>query len=193
MTLEYSGRLLCLCLAAFFLVHLAVGLMVSLFTARAVKMVERTTLPASQVSGWLLTLRLLPPRSGFFRRAHTLHPQLFVVGAGYGRRRGRLRLSGFRFSGAGSVVYFVCAAGLPLPPDPCATSTAARVNRVVPAWKVKSSPVWVMEGTSGSLMLAGILRPRLFVSRKVMSVLLAGAAGRSSSGMNVATSFHGTT
>jgi Zn-dependent protease with chaperone function len=33
------------------------------------------------------------------------------------------------------------------------------------------SPVWVMEGATGALMLAGILRPRIFISRKVMTAL----------------------
>ena len=41
MTLPYAGRLLCLCLASFFLINLAAGLLVRIFARLAIRMAER--------------------------------------------------------------------------------------------------------------------------------------------------------
>ena len=54
----YVTRFLCLCLACFFLVHLAVGLFVSLTASWAIRRASR--MDARPAARFLLALRLLP-------------------------------------------------------------------------------------------------------------------------------------
>jgi Zn-dependent protease with chaperone function len=168
MTLEYSGRLLCLCLATFFLVHLAAGMLVLAFAARAVKMAERTT--ARTASRLLLVLRMLPPVSAIFVVVTLCIPSyLWLEPEMAGEDAGFVCLAA---SFLGLVIWGISTVR--------AVRAAARSARYISRCQSNASsatfeaadePVWVMEGATGSLMLTGILRPRLFISRKVMTVL----------------------
>src|SRR5437763_4852832 len=62
--LAYPLRLLCLCLAAFFLVHLAMGLVVLAITPAAVRRAQRMS--PRLATRWLLTLRLVPLACSLF-------------------------------------------------------------------------------------------------------------------------------
>lgn len=170
MTLAYPLRLLCLCLAAFFLVHLAVGLVVLAITPVAVRMAERIA-PRS-AARWLLALRLVPLACSLFVVAALcvpsylwLEPEATAEEAGFACLASAL---------LGLAVWGVSIAR--------GVRAAARSLRYIDRCQRAGfrtqlegdpSPVWVMEGRTGFLMLAGIVRPRLFISRKVMTALSA--------------------
>lgn len=168
MTLAYSLRLLCLCLAAFFLVHLAVGLVVLAISRAAVRRAERMA-PRS-AARWLLALRLAPLACSLFVVAVLcvpsylwLEPEAVAEEAGFAcLASALLGLAVWCFSIARGVRAFVRS-----------LRYIGRCQRVGFGTRVEGdpSPVWVMEGATGALMLAGILRPRLFISRKVMTAL----------------------
>lgn len=170
MILAYPLRLLCLCLAAFFLVHLVMGLIVLAITPRAARMAERMT-PRS-ASRWLLYLRLFP-----------LACSLFVVAA--------LCVPSYLWlepEATPEEVGFVCFGAALLGAVVCSVSTARGIRAALRSLRYadrcerfglktelpgNSAPVWVTEGAAGSLALTGILHPRIFISREVLSALSA--------------------
>jgi hypothetical protein len=163
-------RLFCLCLAAFFLVHLAVGLVVLAISPAAVRRAERTR-PRS-AARWLLALRLAPLACSLFVVAALCIPSyLWLEPEAAGEEAGFACLAS-AFLGL-AVWCFSIARGV----RAAARSLRyiERCQRVGFGTRLEGypSPVWVMEGSTGSLMLAGILRPRLFISRTVMAVLSA--------------------
>jgi len=170
MTLAYPLRLLCLCLAAFFLVHLAMGLLILAFTPAALRRAEQIA-PRS-AARWLLALRLLPLACSLFVVAALcvpsylwLEPEIAVEEAGFACLASAL---------LGLVVWCISIAR--------AVRAAAGSLRYIDRCRRTGfgirlagdrSPVWVLEDTSGSLMLAGIVRPRIFISRRVLTALSA--------------------
>ena len=172
MTLPYPMRLLCLCLAAFFLVHLAVGLVVLAIQTAAVRMTERAT-PRS-AARWLLALRLFPLACSLFVVATLCVPSYLWLEP----------------EATAEEVGFVCLLSALLAVAVCGVSIARglragvqsvcyinRCQRAGIRTRVLEdpSPAWVIEG--GSLMLAGIMHPRIFIPRKVMSSLSADQLG----------------
>jgi hypothetical protein len=168
--LAYPLRLLCLCLAAFFLVHLAVGVVVFAITPAAVRWAARVV-PRS-ATRWLLALRLVPLACSLFVVAAFCVPSyLWLEPEAAAERVGFVCLAS---AFLGLVVWCVSIAR--------GVGAAARslhyIDRCQRAGlrtqlEGDPSPVWIMEGGTGSLVLAGILRPRLFVSRQVMTSLSA--------------------
>jgi Zn-dependent protease with chaperone function len=167
-TLAYPLRLLFLCLAAFFLVHLAVGLVVLAISPAAVRRVERIA-PRS-AARWLLALRMAPLACALFVVAALcvpsylwLEPEAAAEEAGVACLvSALLGLAVWCFS----IVRGVRAAARSL-------RYIDRCQRAGFGTRLAGdrSPVWVMEGAAGYLMLAGIVRPRLFISRTVMTAL----------------------
>jgi Zn-dependent protease with chaperone function len=167
-TLAYPLRLLCLCLAAFFLVHLAVGLLVLALTPAAVRRAERIA-PRS-ATRWLLALRLAPLACSVFVVGGFCIPSyLWLEPETAAEQAGLVCLTSALLGLA--AWCFSIARGV---------RAAARALRYVDRCRRvgirtqhqgDSSPVWIMEGATGSVMLAGILRPRLFISRQAMTVL----------------------
>jgi Zn-dependent protease with chaperone function len=167
-TLAYPLRLLCLCLAAFFLVHLAVGLVALAITPAAVRMAERMT-PRS-AARWLLTLRLAPLACALFVVAALcvpsylwLEPEAAAEEAGFACLASAL---------LGLAVWCISIAR--------GVRAAARSLRYIDrcqraGFRIRlegdPSPVWIMEGAAGSLLLAGIFRPRIFISQEVLAAL----------------------
>jgi Zn-dependent protease with chaperone function len=168
MTLAYTFRLVCLSLAAFFLVHLAVGMLVLAISPAAVRLVER--IPARSAARWLLTLRLLPLASSLLAVAAFCIPSYLWLEPEATAEETSLVCLALALLGF-SVWAFSIARGVR-----AAVRSLRYIDRCQRAGfgtrlKGDPSPVWVMEGATGALMLAGILRPRIFISRKVMTAL----------------------
>ena len=82
MTLPYLFRLLCLCLACFFVVHLAAGLAVGLCSRPLFRRAGRRKPRAA--ARLLLFWRLLPAGAALVAVAGTLRAQLSVARASHG-------------------------------------------------------------------------------------------------------------
>src|SRR5690349_1203168 len=72
MILAYPLRLLCLCLATFFLAHLVLGLAVSILAPAAIRILRRVR--SAQAARLLLGLRLLPVAGSLFLVAAVCAP-----------------------------------------------------------------------------------------------------------------------
>jgi len=168
MTLSYLLRLLCLCLASFFLVHLALGLAVSLLTPAAIRFAER--LRPRQAAGFLLAVRLFPWAFSVLVVIGLCTPSYLLLEPAATQEE----------------VGFACLAAALL----CVASIARSAIRCVRAARRslgyirycqmvgrqehlagESAPVWVVEGSAPFLVLAGILHPRLIISRPVVNAL----------------------
>ena len=167
MILPYAWRLLCLCLATFFLVHLALSLLMRALAPWILRRTERmgTRQPASAAALLLLAVRLFPPAFAI----------AFVVGLclpsflAYESERGA-ETAGAPFLAAAAFGASVWALSL-------ARSVRAliRSQRCMPRGAATlaggSEAVWLWEGSMPFVGLAGILRPRVIVSRSVTRAL----------------------
>jgi Zn-dependent protease with chaperone function len=164
----YLLRFVCLCLASFFVVHLALGLAVWLASAWAVGAAERMKPRAA--ASFLLLLRLLPSGAAIFVVAGLCAPSYLLLEPAATREE----------------VGVVCLLAAAL----CVASLARAVTRAARAVSrslgyvrycqfvgqpaclgTEFSPALVVEGAQPLLVLAGILHPRLLVSRGVVSAL----------------------
>lgn len=163
MNLAYLPRLFCLALASFFLIHLAAGLALSLVAPAAIRLAERMRPRAA--ARLLLSLRLLP--AGF---------ALFVVAAlcvpSY------LRLEPDATAEPIGIVCLAAAlAGIAL----WGTSLAGGVRAIAGSIRYirhcertgqRTRPsVWVIDESEPLVALAGIVHPRLIISRAVIRAL----------------------
>jgi hypothetical protein len=168
MIAPYFLRLLCISLAAFFLIHLALGVLVRLFSAAAVRAAEG--LSPRRAASFLLAVRLLPSACAFAMVAGLCVPSY-------------LR---FEQRAGGEEVGLACIAAALL----CAACFAIAAVR---SWRAASrslgyirycemvgrrtclgadaSPAWVVDGPAPFLVLAGIVHPRLMVSKDVVTAL----------------------
>lgn len=166
----YLFRLMCLVLAAFFLVHLVVGVIVSLIAPAAVRMTER--IRPSLAARALLALRLFPAGFAIVVVAALcvpsylwLEPEVIAEHIGFGCLTAAV---------LGAAIWGVAIArGLR------ATARSLRYVRNCQRAATKTQfrgdvpPVWVVEGAAPLLALAGVIHPRLVVSREVVSALSA--------------------
>jgi len=161
---------LCLSLAAFFLVHLAVGLMVLAITPAAVRKAGRIA-PRS-ATRWLLALRLAPLGCSVFVVAAFCVPSYLWL-----EPETAVEQVGFVCLGSALLGLAVWCVSIARVVRAAARSLRyiARCRRAGISTELEGdpSPVWIMEGATGSLMLAGIVRPRLFISRRVITALSA--------------------
>jgi Zn-dependent protease with chaperone function len=168
MNLPYSLRLLCLCLASFFLVQAALGLVVWLAAPKAIRLAE--TMRPRIAARLLLLLRLLP----------TLLAAFLVLGLGV---PSYLWLE--PRTAEESVSIACCVAALLGGAIWCFSITrvlhaALRSNRYARDCKRigreicregAAVPTSVLEVETPVLALAGVFRPRVLVSRSVLNVL----------------------
>jgi hypothetical protein len=145
MTISYAVRLVCVSLAAFAVIFLAVGAMVSLCAGMARRYAER--LNAVSAAGMVLALRLLPAGLAAFLVAAVCVPS-------YVRYEPREE-----FEQAGKLCL-VLAMG-----SACLMGAAAR--RAFRAWRQSSGAQVKL------LALVGVLRPRIVVSEAARSCLAA--------------------
>jgi hypothetical protein len=168
MTAPYVVRLISICLAAFFLIYLAAGLVVSFLTPFAVRIAERVR-PA-RAARLLLALRLLPLGFAAVAVAGLCVPSyLWLEPAGTSEEVGLACLCAALLAGAGWVVSFARswrAAARSLGYIRYCRSAGHRASL-----GLESEPAWVVEGGKPFLVLAGILQPRLMVSSGVVEAL----------------------
>ncbi len=171
MTLPYLLRLLYLCLAAFFLVHLVLALGVSLLAPAAIGWAER--MRPRQGSRFLLALRLFPWACSLLVVAGLCAPSYLLLEPAATREEVSL---------ACLVAAFLCMALAVLSAVRCVRAARRSLGYIRYCQAVgreerlagESAPVWVVEGSAPFLVLAGIVHPRLIVSRPVVDALPAG-------------------
>ena len=168
MMTPYLLRLLCLCLAAFFVIHSALGLVVSLGGALATRAARRMR-PRS-AGRFLLALRLLPAALALLVVGGLCVPSYLWLEPE----------SGAEEVGAGCLAAAILAAAL------WALSTARGVRAAIrSARHARQSerlgrrstlpgsplPVWIVDAPAPLLALVGVFGSRLLISRPVMSAL----------------------
>jgi len=170
MILPYMARLVCLCLAAFFLVHAGCGMTISLLTPIAVRFAGR--MAPVNAARLLLALRLLPPAAALFVVVGLCTPSyLYLEPKGAPEEMGLTCLS---------------AAFLSLAAWGCSSARAARAvvrsARHTRQCRERSREIrlpgerqagWVIDGSSPCVMLTGLLRPRIVISTSVVAALSA--------------------
>jgi Zn-dependent protease with chaperone function len=171
MTLPYLLRLMCLCFACFFLLHLAIGAAVSLLVPAVLRRAEQ--MRPRQATRVLLAVRLLPPVFSAVVVLGLCAPSYLLLEP----------------VATNEEVGWGCLAAALL----CAASFALSIYR---GWNAgrrsigyvrycqlvgrqellpgENTLVWVIEGSAPFLVLAGILKPRLIISRPVVNALPSG-------------------
>ncbi|MFZ0638981.1 MAG: M56 family metallopeptidase [Candidatus Acidiferrales bacterium] len=167
MILPYTLRLLCLCFASFFLIHAALGLAVWTATPGAIRIGE--SMRPRSGARFLLALRLLPATLAAFVVAGLCVPSYLWLETNEATERAGLICCAMALLG-----LFVCASSL-------ARSTRALLLSVRQAKRYKregrsdregnSLPVTIMNSDTPVLALAGLIRPRVIVSRGVLQTL----------------------
>jgi Zn-dependent protease with chaperone function len=168
MILPYLARLVCLCLAAFFLLHATSGLAVSALTPWAVRFANR--MAPVRGARLLLALRLFPAAFALFVVAGLCTPSyLYLEPKGAPEEMGLACLA--------AALMGVALWGWSLAR---ATRAVMRSQRHIRKCREQSremrlpgerKAVWVIEGTAPCVMLAGVFRPRMVISRNVVSAL----------------------
>lgn len=168
MIVPYSLRLLCLCLAAFFLVHLAAGLVVSLLAPAAVRLAGRTE--ARRAARLLLALRLLPASLAVLVVAGLCVPSYLWL-----EPKAAVERVGFGFLAAAALGAAAWSVSLAR-----GVRAAVRSRRYLHHCRSVGveahlpgdpSPVWLVDEAATPLALGGLIRPRLVVSRPVLRAL----------------------
>ena len=171
MMTPYLLRLLCLCLAAFFVVHSVVGLAVAAGGGAAVRAARRMR---PRLAGrFLLALRLLPAVLALFVVAGLcvpsylwLEPQTDAEELGAGCLAAAVL--------AAAVWAISTARGLhAMARSVRHTRSCERLGRLS-ALPGSRLPVWILDAQAPLLALVGVLRSRMVISRRVMNALSAG-------------------
>jgi len=153
MTLPYVARLLCLCFAVFFLAQIAVAAAVAAFAGRALARAER--MPARSGARLLFGLRLLPAAGATFVVAALCAPSyLWLEPDASAEQVGWL-----------CVMAAVCGAGV------CAAGAWRAGRAAIRSSRYLRTCQSAVESDAAVLMLAGVVRPRLVVSRGVRQML----------------------
>jgi Zn-dependent protease with chaperone function len=170
MILPYLARLVCLCLAAFFLLHAALGLAVSLLTPWAVRAAGRM----APVHGarLLLGLRLFPPAFAVFVVAGLCTPSyLYLEPQGAPEEMGAVCMVA-ALAGLAAWCFSVVRAARAM----------VRSARHIRECRERSREIqlpgerhagWVIESAAPCVMLTGVFRPRIVVSSAVLAALSA--------------------
>jgi Zn-dependent protease with chaperone function len=170
MILPYLARLACLSLAAFFLVHAALGLAVSALTPWAVRAASRMA-PALGARV-LLSLRLFPAALSLLLVAGLCTPSYLWLEP----------------KAAPESVGLACLAAAILGLSVWGVSLARGTRAIVRSQRHirecrsagqevrlpgERPAAWVVDGTAPRVMLTGVFRPRLVISRNVLATLTA--------------------
>lgn len=166
MILPYALRLACVCLASFFLLNLALGCAARLAAPLALRLAERVSARDSARSAALLfSLRILPAALALAAVAGLCAPSFIS----FENQRGS-EAAGAPFLAAAALG--ACAWAMSLARSFAATM---RLHRSLPqnatslAGETESVLLW--EGAAPFLGLAGVLRPRVVISRSVAAAL----------------------
>ncbi len=168
MIVPYFLRLICMCLAAFFVIHTAVGLMVAWMAPAAVKTAQR--MRARRGAEFLLVLRLLPPIIALTLVAGICIPSYLVLEQDAGAEEVGLNC-------LGAAVLAASLWSVSIARSLRATTRSLRHAR---DWQQGASrsilpgarqPVWIVEGPAPLLALAGVFRPQVVISRVAAQTL----------------------
>jgi len=168
MILPYLARLACLCLAAFFLFHVAAGLLASAMAPRAIRLASRV--PPVPAARFLLVLRLFPAGFALFLVAGLCTPSYLWL-----EPKAASEPTGLVCLAAALMGMAVCGLSVAR-----ATRAMARSLRHIRQCQRVSREMrlpggreaaWVIDGPAPCVMLAGINRPRLVISRSVVAAL----------------------
>jgi len=163
MTLPYSVRLVCLCLACFGLVQVVAGSVVSAVAGRAVALAGR--LPARSAARLLLGLRLLPAGAGLFAILGLCLPSYFLL----------------EEEAASEPVSWLCVAAA-LVGGAILTLGVVRAVRALlrsprlgspEAIRIEGEECCLVDSTRPVLVLTGVFRSRLLLSPPVLQALSA--------------------
>jgi hypothetical protein len=168
MMLPYGFRLLCLCLASFFLVNAAAGLLAALVSRAAIRKAE--LMNARSAARFLLAVRLFPCALGIGAVIALCVPSyLWLEPEAASERIGWICLALAFLGAAGWLISFARASR--------ALAFSARFNRSCEhtgretLLRSDSSNAVIVEKDAPLLALSGILRPRLIVSQAVLRSL----------------------
>ena len=168
MILPYMARLFCLSLACIFLVHLAVGLVVSLSAPAALALAKRMR-PAI-AARFLLAVRLFPAVAAGLAVAAVCIPSYLWLEP----------------DASFEEVGLVCLAAALLGIGICAISMGRGLRAILLSLRYgrhcrrvgqetllgeEATPVIVVDGAAGLFAMAGIVHPRLLISRDVLREL----------------------
>jgi beta-lactamase regulating signal transducer with metallopeptidase domain len=170
LNLPYLARLVCLCLASFFLVHGAVGLLISALTPWAVSLAHR--LAPVHGARLLLALRLFPATLAFFVVAALCTPSyLYLEPKNEAEEMG---VACFAAALLGIAVLGISAFR--------AGGALARSVRHMRECRLhgremrlpgERKAAWVIEGDAPCVMLTGLFRTHMVISSGVVSALTA--------------------
>jgi len=158
MTLPYTLRLVCLCLASFFLVHAGLALAARCLAPTALRFAER--LRAQSAARLLLSLRLFPAAVALAAVAGLCVPSYLSL-----EQEDGTEFVGFTCLAAaliGAAIWTISWAR--------SLRAAVRSHRYVRQCR-RDGSIWIADGTAPFLGIAGILRPKLIVSRSVADAL----------------------
>jgi hypothetical protein len=171
MTLPYVLKLLVLCLASFSLVHTALSLASKFATPAALRIAER--IRPVRAARWLFLLRIIPSGVGVFVVVGLCVPSYL-----------RLEPQTATSEEAGFFCCTFAALSVLLWGHSMvrALGAIARSNRWARHCELQGretalpgdhAPAWIVEEPATLFAIAGILRPRLFISRQVLTLLSA--------------------
>jgi beta-lactamase regulating signal transducer with metallopeptidase domain len=168
MTLPYLLRLLGLCSAAFFFIHAACGVAVKLFAPSAVRLADR--LRARAAARFLFVLRLLPTALAAIVVLGLCLPSYLWLEPGASNEKVGIV---FIFGAMLGVAVLTLAGVRAIR---AISSTIAFLRACKCMGKCVNIPgeiqsALVLEGDSTVLAMVGIIRPRLVISRRVISAL----------------------
>jgi Zn-dependent protease with chaperone function len=158
MILPYTLRLVCLCLASFFAVHAALALAARCLAPAALRLAER--LRAQSAARLLLALRLFPAAAALAAVAGLCVPSYLSL-----EREGGAEFVGFTCLAAalfGTAIWSISWAR--------SLRAGIRSHRYVSQCR-RAGSVWIADGPAPFLGIAGIVRPKLIVSRSVADAL----------------------
>jgi len=164
MIVPYSLRLLCLCLASFFVVNAALGLSLSVASRRIIRMVE--AMRPRSVARFLFHLRLLPASVGAAAVLALCVPSYLLLEPDAGPER--VGIACLVMASLGAFVWLASIIKASR-----AVATSLHWNK---SWRkagVKKTGELVVDSDAPLLALAGVFRPWLIISRGVLPALSA--------------------
>src|ERR1017187_6145847 len=163
---SYLFRLLCLSMASFFLVHLALGAALSLLAPAAIRLSERFR--PQLAARLLLLLRLAPTGLSLLMVAGLLAPSYLWL-------EPRAATEPLGWGWLGGAALWSCSIARALRAVGRSLRHIRHCQRAARKTSLRgeAAPVWLIDDPAPLVMLAGVLRSRLVISSKVVSALSA--------------------
>jgi Zn-dependent protease with chaperone function len=163
---SYIGRLLCLSLACFFLVNLALGAIVAWSASRAVRLADR--MKPRTAARFLLTLRLFPGLGAVLAVAGICVPSYLWL-----EPRGASEDVGAAFLAVGLLGAMVCGISMARAANALVISRRyiRDCERAGEKVVIAGEPAWVVKDGGRIIALAGMFRPQVLISHDAITAL----------------------